>query len=609
MFNSRLIAKMKIISFLSFLLLLIYSCEYEPKEIFSSAVTKDSSPPTIHNITLDLEEDTIFVYFDHTFDFKFESSNQPVEWVRIVIDTVQESIIYSDSGSFSLHRQKLKEGLHTLRLEVFSSSGTGSISDQLGMEGFLFSKDWTISAEPIRNNRLASDIKNGFLKLKWDEMKSKSLKQFIISRQAATSSEITFEISKTNQTEYIDSVYIGEGADYTVYAELDSGSKYLWGYLRINPAPPAYVFKATTENKYFITWSDLKFSGSIGKMKIYTWYPSVILDSVLLPTDPYYILRDALFGDYKYYIIKILPKFKYKSCPQLNNEIEVKLTNWGIGYPSPAMDLFAPYGKNEIIYLKGKSLYRYSLITNEILQRKTFNISYTSSLSVSPGGKYMTFHTIPEGELYFCSANDFGIDVSEMQVSALINNYGSVVSLSDNGIGLIKSRSSEILVYDFLRKNILIKFKLGMGVGTFLISPTGDYVCLQSDSIHMYRFQNNELIHLWKTAFTNSVKYIGFSNTSPEQFILFDKLNIYFKNCENFSTVNQYPFSNKTVNNIDLFNNNILAFSEGHLYVYDLINGTLLKDIITNLKDYEMEYVHSFGNSILTNNGLRFFIN
>jgi hypothetical protein len=305
MFNSRLIGKIKIISFLSILLLLIYSCEYEPKEIFSSGVTKESKPPTIQNIKLDLEEDTIFVYFDHTFDFKFESSNQPVEWVRIVIDTIQESIIHSDSGSFSLHRQKLKEGLHTLRLEVFSSSGTGSISDQLGMEGFLFFKEWTISAEPIRDNRLAYDIKNGFLKLRWDEMKSKSLKQFIISRQAASSLETTFEISKTNQTEYIDSVYIGEGADYTVYAELESGTKYLWGYLRINSDPPKYLFKATTENKYFITWSDLKFSGSIGKMKIYSWSTSIILDSVLLPMGRSIILKDALFGDYKYYIIKL----------------------------------------------------------------------------------------------------------------------------------------------------------------------------------------------------------------------------------------------------------------------------------------------------------------
>ncbi|MDF1549031.1 MAG: hypothetical protein P1P88_14500, partial [Bacteroidales bacterium] len=187
----------------SFLLLgimlscLLYSCVYEPKDFYYLDVTDNPAPPEIQTINLNSYNDTIYIYFDHT-TFTFQSSNQEIKAARFLINGEEYKDVQAIENTFTLQYLYLDDGVYELTVELFTGSGTGSLADQLGYEGFLLSNSWKLIVNRDHYLKTSSIAENGLFKLFWPQCKQLDFKEYIIYK------EFTYmnrrEIGRTTET-------------------------------------------------------------------------------------------------------------------------------------------------------------------------------------------------------------------------------------------------------------------------------------------------------------------------------------------------------------------------------------------------------------------------
>ncbi|HRX30645.1 MAG TPA: hypothetical protein P5349_02040, partial [Tenuifilaceae bacterium] len=139
-------AKLTLFAITTLFYFTIASCEYNENEIFERNLDTNVTPPNIETVYLDLasDQDTVDLLYNRIF-FSFKSSNQKIKFVIFFIDGDSVGTANSNKGYFDLNYQFLYVGTHKLKIELFTSSGTGSIADSVNAEGFLFTtKEWVI---------------------------------------------------------------------------------------------------------------------------------------------------------------------------------------------------------------------------------------------------------------------------------------------------------------------------------------------------------------------------------------------------------------------------------------------------------------------------------
>jgi hypothetical protein len=125
---------------------LLYSCEYEPEKIHETSINMDVQPPQIQTIQMDLVGDVIYLTENRHVNYQFKSNNQPIEWIEFILDGRQMVTTYSNPGQFYLDYNELSGGAHSLRMNIYTATGDGSIADGIGGEAFIFTRTWTIIA-------------------------------------------------------------------------------------------------------------------------------------------------------------------------------------------------------------------------------------------------------------------------------------------------------------------------------------------------------------------------------------------------------------------------------------------------------------------------------
>ncbi len=133
---------LKLFFYTCFCSVFLYSCEYEPTELYEPKVNKDIAPPEIQTVQLNLNDDTLFLYSSKQINFQFQSnSSQKIVAVKFYLDNTLLNTVNSNAGSFDLNYYQLSKGIHKLKIELYAKSGTGSIADNLGLEAFVLSSN------------------------------------------------------------------------------------------------------------------------------------------------------------------------------------------------------------------------------------------------------------------------------------------------------------------------------------------------------------------------------------------------------------------------------------------------------------------------------------
>lgn len=122
------------------------SCVYEPTDIYFNPTNQDVEPPQIQviQLTLDDENDTIYADAGKAIEFQFNSYPQEIQAVEFIVDEIYSQIFYSNKGCYYLNKWFFYYRTHSLKINIYTSSGTGSIADKIGGEMFVFSKEWTV---------------------------------------------------------------------------------------------------------------------------------------------------------------------------------------------------------------------------------------------------------------------------------------------------------------------------------------------------------------------------------------------------------------------------------------------------------------------------------
>lgn len=214
------------------LLVVSFSCVYDTDDVYDTPVDKNTIPPEIQTVELNLGEDSVFLYDNNSIHFSFKSNLQSIVGVEFLVDGVSKSVVLSDNAIVNVKEGSLDEGIHSLELRIYTPTGSGSISDQLGTENYVFSNSWVLVVSHLRYRKLNTSVKNGILRISSQEYKNPDLKEYIF--YWLTGSLIDKEISRSDIPAFADSEYIGEKRVYGIKALTIYGEEVRMGEIELS---------------------------------------------------------------------------------------------------------------------------------------------------------------------------------------------------------------------------------------------------------------------------------------------------------------------------------------------------------------------------------------
>jgi hypothetical protein len=604
--------------------LFFYSCEFETDKVYERKVDKDADPPEITVVDLDLESDTIFLFNGRNIAFLFTSSNQKINIVRFNVDGNEAAIYSSGEGIFLLDYGNINEGEHTLVLEVITGSGTNSIADILGAEGYVFSKTWVLNVYKDYNTKLDTRVKNGCLNFSWEKYPVPDFKEYIIYREKSYYEKI--EVGRTTSVEFTDCSYVGEGGRYFVEVLKKDGQLFSWGYVELYQELPVLSFIGTFDNEYTIKWSKSKYYNAVDIFQLsantgYGWNFINVKETRNPQDTSWNISSSLLFGDNIDLKLLLIPKNSVIYTSDENYRFESVLYEVELGFRFKAGLVNAYHitqvSADEFIYiLNCDSLVRYSVSQKRAVEKLTYAPSHCSmckflNFKVSPSGKYLTTRVDCEYDLMLANIQDLQ-DNKRYNLQSYSGQYSiSDVPVSDKGTGIVTGTASGFYVYDFNTSSSLGYYNKEIYGGTGLsISSDGNYIFLKDDLFRLVSFANAQFTSIWNYPGSDIPKYYEFHGTDPERLVIWNGSLFSVRKCSDFTEYYNFSLTDNSILSVDYFRNELLTYSDGHLFVRSLTDGSLIKDIPVNIDPTNWFYACILVNhAVICTTGVIYFIN
>ncbi len=623
--------KQILISIAFLLFIALYSCKYDTNNIYERNLNQNVAEPTIETVHLDLSEDkdTVELAYNRVH-FNFKSSDQQISGVKFYLDGTLNGTVESGNSSFDLYHEFLFVGMHRLKLEIYTHSGTGSIADSLGMEGFLFaSKEWTIKVQKTNYWGVTSIVSDGFLKLVWAKP-DQDIPEYIIYRNNQ-------EIGRTVTCDYIDKSHVGEAANYQVLfkSTYNAGQFETIGQLSIPNEIRLKKFNYNTKNNYNILWERPKYYAAVESIQLVRDNDNYTTTQLAKTTDinqGSFLIPTTSFGQLEEYRIILTPKYPnplYNNPSYSSNSLySSPKIECMIGYPSPIFDSFSRISSTEFLYhtdmydyesiAYNDSMFRYSTTQNKVVESFRYNPpnygwsgDHYWNPTASVDGSYFVSNvgftqTAIVGSAY--SLKDYKIiDISKL------TTFTSKIPISNNGRGIIYSFDHKYL-YDFINQSVLGTINSTTAIDDYNISSDGNYFFLRvSHTIWLYSFLNNQL-KLERTIYADNspgYDYFNFMASEPDKAVSWNKNTKAFSilRCSDLGIFKSFTIDADQILDIDYYHNRILTFAPKRLVVYSLSDGSVLYDIPVSFEYMGTNRCHLTGNSIFHEKGARYFLN
>lgn len=575
----------------------IISCEYETTEIYNVDLTKPSDAPPL-DINLNLMTDTVNFYWASHVNLTVSSTILKVKTVKFYLDNIE---YYGNSigNTHSILLSFSEPGIHKFKMTIITNSGSNSIADNVGVEGFIFnSREWTLIAKEAKiNNNLTSQIKDNKLLLSWKEYDGNDFKSYRI-RGAATGNS-----SDIKTAEYYYASYVGEEDHYRVYVIDNSNTEHLWGECYVNKSLPVLKL-GSINNQIALTWNQSIFKDNISQYQVFRSdiYTNWTKIGTLSNNDTSIILNNTgnTFAQIMNFYLYCVPK----GYTQLANTslFSSFLQNVFTAIPGPRFDnnmgvtCSGFYFEDYSLESNKSILYKYSSSTDKV----TAVMDYIWASTISPNAKYMLGPHDSIVDLYDLNTNTI-VKSTNMKTIAKVFYPSMFPKISDNGICIFNSED-RLYVYDLLNSKLIgTKNMYQYGLK---ISSNGQYFAInKEDSLLVYQVNSNSISLSSGIKKASGFYYYdeyGFFPNQPNYLYLYQPPYLYIKSCIDLSTIRTMYIGDYLIN-IDFCSNKILTARNATVWdIYDLNTGSLLRTINTAIGTGASNY------TLLTNNTIYF---
>jgi hypothetical protein len=432
--------------------------------------------------------------------------------------------------------------------------------------------------------------------MSWEKYPVNDFSEYIISRVVGYNTKI--EISRTKSLEFTDSSYAGEGVRYELEVIKKNGQLFPWGFLELQSELPRLSFHASEDNEYIIKWSKSRYYNAVDTFGLavskFTDWNFIKVKATRNPEDTTYTITSSLFGDNLDFKLRLVPKNNILYSSQDYNRFESTLYDVELGFPFKSGPVSANHitqvNSDEFAYiLNCDSLIRYSVSQKRKVERLTYEPSHCSmcrftDFEASVSGKYMTAYVDCDFKLMLINSDNLSNNIIHDLKSFSGQNYAPLIPVSDLATGIVNNSGGGFYIYDFKSSSSLGYYKKDIygGFGSS-ISSDGSYVFLTDDSLRLVHFENSQFTSVWRHSMLNTPKYYAFDGTNPGRLVIWDGSVFSVRNCSDFSELYSFPLTDGYLMNIDYYSDEMLTYSDGHLYVRNFADGTLIKDIPVNI--------------------------
>jgi hypothetical protein len=613
------------IEYLLFLIIVLFcnSCEFEPSEVYNRSVTDNSTPAMIQIIELNLDDDTVYLYSERVIQFKFHCLNQKIKRISFILDWNEMSFVNSDTGTlYALKYKNLDEGVHTLVLKLYTGSGTGSIAEHLGGEGYFYSKSWVIIVRKSYQSSCRDTVINGLLHLSWDAYKGSDFKEYVIFKQFDF--DQVKEIKRVKKAEFIDSTYVGEGGKYIISVISSNTNIVAYTFITLNREIPKVYFKATNQNEYSVCWDRSRYYNAVESYDVlHSYYQSSsysLDNSTNNPNDTVFNFTSVSFGDKINLKLRLVPKKTNLFVVDHPSYYESELETY-IGYSfikkNKSINYIRQVSKTEFIYAEYyDSLVKYSVTLNKETQRIGYpsnNCGYGNFryLCASPSGNFITSYVGCNHDVMLTnSANLQSYTIKDL--SSMVGSNNSEIPVSDNGFCMVNNVfANGFYIYDFNNSTILAHY-LKNGFPK-LISKNGEYLYLSGDSLRLIKYADSTFKPIWRGRSGSGygvTKFFNFDGLDPNRLVIWDGITFSIKNCADFSSIYEYALTDEYLANIDYYNQEILTYNNGHIYVRNYTDGAIKYNIpVLHLNYGSNNKYYLINHTIFSESGVLYHIN
>jgi hypothetical protein len=221
----------------------------------------DVEPPSanrVMNLELSEQSDTISIYTLTRINYSFNADGLKIHLIKFSLGS-QGWNMTGSAGTIEIDPRYYQEGYYKLNVEIYTNTGTGSIGDILGYEGYYATHVWTIRVIKSSSDLILSANKtdNGFLKLEWEKYDQPNFVSYVL--RLPDSEEIT--ITDPDKNFFIDTTYVCGWALYEVTCNVYGGPDYSSSdQLVINEYIDDIYFTAKDLDSLTIFWNRLKYN-------------------------------------------------------------------------------------------------------------------------------------------------------------------------------------------------------------------------------------------------------------------------------------------------------------------------------------------------------------
>lgn len=236
------------------MILAVNSCEYP---LTDDEITQIGPPAPSHPLQIDLADsgDTLFIFNRLRLNYRLSAFGLDIHAGEMLLSDDRWEL-YNDKGEVEIDPFEYNPGIYKLSVNMFTSTGTGSLADLSGYEYYAGTREWVtlIDTRPAGYLQMMADTdENGFLRISWQPSSNLNSKSLSLNRSFSYNSTQRY-FNPRLPGKFIDSCYTCGEVNYslyhTVYTESASPS---YTSLQIQREPP--VPSASFANLDSVTFS------------------------------------------------------------------------------------------------------------------------------------------------------------------------------------------------------------------------------------------------------------------------------------------------------------------------------------------------------------------